>query len=201
MVPKKPTPVKSDKEVIKSVRAFNKGLKGEKALQNHLSYFRAWYYIPELNEVGPSKFIGYNNLPVAQYLTGENLDGKITEPILGKWFNLLIEGTPEANYVESLVEKLVSRYNKVMNRKARFNAPRGWRLERKSVASFQNAIEIDPQTSDLQPGVASLQDAIQIDSQLSELQPLVQVFWRAFLGLSQEDQDTIAELIAHRKRS
>jgi len=177
-----PISVENYKEVIESVNAFNEGLKGEEKLQNHLSYYRAWYYIPELNEVGPSKFIGYNNLPVAQYLTGENLDGKITEPILGKWFNLLIEGTPEANYVESLVEKLVSRYNKVMNRKARFNAPRGWKLERESIASLQNTIQIDPPTSDLQP--------------------LVEIFWRAFLSLSLEDQDTIAERItAYRKRS
>ena len=197
----KPTPVKSDKEVIESVSAFNEGLKGEEELQNHLSYFRAWYYIPELDKVGPSKFIGYKNLPVAQYLTGENLDGKVTELILGKWFNLLIEGTPEANYVESLVEQLVSSYDKVMNRKARFNAPRGWRLGREGVASVQNATHIDPPTSDLQPSVASLRDAIQIDPQLSDLQPLVQVFWRAFLDLSQEDQDTIAKLIiAHGKR-
>jgi len=181
MVPKKPTPVKSDKEVIKSVRAFNKGLKGEKALQNHLSYFRAWYYIPELNKVGPSKFIGYKNLPVAQYLTGKDLDGKVTEQILGKWFNLLIEGTPEADYVEGLVKELVSSYDKVMNRKARFNAPRGWRLGREGVASVQNATQIDPPASDLQP--------------------LVEFFWRAFLSLSPEDQDTIAQrIITHRKR-
>ena len=126
----KPTPVISYKEVIESVSAFNESLKGEKELQNRLLWFRAWYYIPELDEVGPSKFIGYKNVPVAQYLTGENLDGKVTEVMLGKWFDLLIEGTPEANYVESLVERLVSRYNKVVNRRARFNAPRGWRLER-----------------------------------------------------------------------
>ena len=204
-----PKPVENYKDVRDSVSAFTKGLEeGDegKELQNLLSYFRAWYYIPELdadelNAVGPSKFIGYKDLSVEEYLTGKDLDGKVTEPILGKWFNVLIEGTPEADYVESLVERLVLDYHKGVNRKARFNAPRGWRLEGKSVASTPSAIENDPQTSDLQLGAASSQSAIQIDPQLSDLQPLVQVFWRAFLDLSQEDQDTIAKLIiAHWKR-
>lgn len=177
-----PLSAENYEDVIESVRAFNEGLKERGNLENQLSYFRAWYYIPELDAVGPSKFIGYKNLSVADYLTGYGLDGKITEPILGRWFNMLIEETPEANYVGSLVERLVSRYNKVMNRKARFNAPRGWKLERESLTSLQNAIQIDPQTSDLQP--------------------LVEVFWRAFLSLSREDQDTIAKrIITHRKRS
>ena len=115
------------------------------------------------------------------YLTGKDLDGKVTEPILGRWFNVLIEGTPEADYVESLVKRLVLDYHKGVNRKARFNAPRGWRLEGESVASSPSAIENDPQTS--------------------ALQPLVEVYWHAFLGLSPEDQDTIAQrIIAHRKR-
>ncbi|MCK4783375.1 MAG: hypothetical protein KAV87_06460, partial [Desulfobacteraceae bacterium] len=113
---------------------------------------------------------------------GDGLDGKITEPILGRWFDVPIEETPEAKYVRDLVKQLVSRYNKVMNRKARFNAPRGWKLERESLTSLQNAIQIDPQTS--------------------YLQPLVEVFWHAFLSLSREDQDTIAKrIITHMKRS
>ena len=176
-----PMPVENYEDVKNSVLAFNEGLGKPEKLENQLSYFRAWYYIPELNAVGPSKFIGYKNLPVARYLEGYGLDGKVTEPILGGWFNVLIEGTPEANYVKSLVEQMVLRYHKVMNRKARFNAPRGWRLERESMASLQNAIQVDPPTSDLQP--------------------LVEVFWRAFLGLSPKDQDTIAQrIIIHRKR-
>ena len=170
-----PMPVENYEDVKKSVLAFNEGLGKPEKLENQLSYFRAWYYIPDLNAVGPSKFIGYKNLPVARYLIGYGLDGKVTEPILGRWFNLLIEGTPEANYVKSLVEQLASRYHKVMNRKARFNAPRGWRLEGKSVASLQNSIQSDPPTSDRHP--------------------LAEVFWQAFLSLSPKDQDTISKRI------
>ena len=170
-----PESVENYKEVVDSVRAFNEGLKEGGNLKNQLSYFRAWYYIPELDAVGPSKFIGYKNLSLADYLTGYGLDGKVTEPVLGRWFNLLIDNTPEARYVESLVERLLARYNKVMNRKARFNAPRGWNLRKGNVTPLQSNAQINTQTDDLNP--------------------MVEVFWRAFLSLSQKDQDILARRI------
>jgi len=56
-----PLSVENYEDVIEPVRAFNEGLKEGGNLENQLSYFRAWYYIPELDAVGPSKFIGYKN--------------------------------------------------------------------------------------------------------------------------------------------
>ena len=120
--------VESYKDVVESVQAFNKGLGEGQELEGHLSYYRAWYYIPELGMVGPSKFIGYRGMTAAEYMLSEDLDGRITEPVLGRWFNTLDSGTAESQHVAELVRELLARYKKAPNRIARFNAPPGWEL-------------------------------------------------------------------------
>ena len=167
-------------DVIECVRAFNEGLGEGEDLKGQLSYFRAWYYIPELDAVGPSKFIGYKSMTTTQYMQSKDLDGRVTEPVLGRWFDVLEEGTPEAEYVKKVVERLLARYNKALNRVARFNSPRGWRLHEKSMPI--------PHAH------------IQGDSYVEHKRPIVEVFWRAFLSLYPEDQDALAERILEHRR-
>lgn len=118
-------------EVVDNVRRFNDGLASNRQLQLQLPYFRAWYYIPELDAAGPSKFIGYKDMTADRYVGvhGEELDGRWTEPELKAWFGVLENATPEQQYVASIVEALLQRFRKRVNRVARFNAPRGWVLD------------------------------------------------------------------------
>jgi hypothetical protein len=162
-------------DIVETVRAFNQGLAEGQQLENQLSYFRAWYYIPELDMVGPSKFVGYKGMTAAEYMSSTELDGKVTEPALSRWFDVLQPNTPEGNYVENLVEELLARHNKAVNRKARFLAPHQWHLTHGKIA----------------PSPASTATRDSDD----ERKPIVEVFWRAFLGLYPEDQEALARRI------
>ena len=71
--------VRSCEEVVQSTKSFNRGLNEEPDLYKRLSGFRAWYYIPEIDAVGPSKFIGYREISARFYLdhTGTLAEGDI----------------------------------------------------------------------------------------------------------------------------
>lgn len=166
-------------EVVEAVRRFNEGLDEGKDLETLLSFFRAWYYIPELDAVGPSKFIGYSSMTVTEYMESTDLDGLVTEPLLTRWFDVLDEQSPEGHYVSDLVRRLLARYDKAPNRIARFNAPRGWWLGGH--------------------GARPLRPSIQRENSEGDARPIVEVFWRAFLSLYPEDQDALARrIIEHR---
>jgi len=174
------TPSENYEDVVETVRAFNQGLAEGQDLENQLSYFRAWYYIPELDMVGPSKFIGYKGMTATEYMSSTELDGKVTEPILSRWFDVLLPDIPEAKYVGNLVERLLGQYNKIINRKARFLAPHQWHLTQ-------------DQTMPSPVSVAT-------ENKFGESRPMVEVFWRAFLGLYPEDQEVLARRIASHMR-
>ena len=59
--------VKTYEEVRKSISNFNRDLEGSDVLKSRLSSVRAWYYVPEEDAVGPSKFIGYNGMTEKKY--------------------------------------------------------------------------------------------------------------------------------------
>lgn len=166
----------SFEDVVESVSAFNRDLTGSQDLQDKLSYFRAWYYIPELKMVGPSKFIGYKGMTAIKYSQSTGLDGKATEPTLTQWFTALAPGTPETAYVRSLVEQLLAAYGKTVNEKARFLAPITRRLGPGHAAA-----------APLMIGGGATDNAVR---------PIVEVFWRAFLGLYPEDQEALASRIS-----
>ncbi|MSQ14096.1 MAG: hypothetical protein EXR47_08220 [Dehalococcoidia bacterium] len=128
----KPAQVAQNLKAVKeSLIAFDQGLKENRNLDRRLSLFRAWYYIPELDAVGPSKFIDYKGMTAAEYLDrySADLDGRKTEPVLGKWFDTLEEDTPEAQYIAGKVFEPLHNHGKRPNIAARFGAPVGWRLE------------------------------------------------------------------------
>lgn len=169
-------------DVVESVRAFNQGLKERQGLEDQLSYFRAWYYIPKQDAVGPSKFIGYKGMTATEYMRSHSkvLDGRVTEPVLSQWFDVLDEETPENYYVKRKAESLVDQHNKTLSRKARFSAPRGWKVNKLSPTHQERVVQPEVHTTGPRP--------------------IVEVFWRAFISLYPEDQEALAQRILHYKR-
>jgi hypothetical protein len=48
--------------------------------------FKHWYYIPEIDLFGPSKFIGYENMNTSKYNRGRGKTDVDTEKVLKIWF-------------------------------------------------------------------------------------------------------------------
>ena len=121
--------VESYEDVVESIRAFNEGLESHPELGELLSYFRHWYYSPELDMVGPSKFAGYKKMTAMNYLQSHRaLDGRDTEAVLIKWFDEADAGTSEEARVRQRIFSLTATHRKTPNRKAKFRKPRGWTL-------------------------------------------------------------------------
>ena len=88
--------VKTYDDVVDSVRAFNKALEHSKRLREEIPFFQSWYYLPELDAVGPSKFIRYKDMTAFEYVRGHSvLEERITDPVLSKCFQRLEEDSTE----------------------------------------------------------------------------------------------------------
>ena len=173
--------VKTYDDVLDSVRAFNTGLERGKRLRQQIGLFQSWYYVPELDAVGPSKFIRYKGMTAFEYIRGHTiLDGRTIDPVLSKWFNRLESDSIEAVWIRQRVEGLVGRYGKIVSGGIRVNAPKGWNLNKQVKISQPTDIVVTSSTSITNPAVDSL--------------------WREYLGLSQEDRRTLAERINNRNR-
>ena len=171
--------VKTYHDVLESVRAFNKGLEPSKRLREQIRFFQSWYYVPELDAVGPSKFIRYKDMTAFEYIRSHTeLDGRVAEPVLSKWFSRLEPNSAEAAWVKQRVEALVGRYGKIVNTAAKFSAPRGWSINRQAQP---------PQTVN-----------VQVASNTKVTNPPVDRVWQAFLGLPSEDQKALAARINNR---
>ncbi|MBI3953123.1 MAG: hypothetical protein HY330_01270, partial [Chloroflexi bacterium] len=59
--------VESRKDVEGTTQKLNQELGNSPDLQRRLAYARGWYYLPELDAVGFSKFIGYADMTVERY--------------------------------------------------------------------------------------------------------------------------------------
>jgi len=72
------------------------------------SLVRAWYYVPALEAVAASRFIGYKSMNRERYEQSSEIDGKVTEPHLQRkgWFRLLEEGDSQYGRARSLAEGL-----------------------------------------------------------------------------------------------
>jgi len=74
--------VKTYDDVLDSVRAFNTGLERGKRLRQQIGLFQSWYYVPELDAVGPSKFIRYHGMTAFEYIRGHtHLEGRTVDPV------------------------------------------------------------------------------------------------------------------------
>ena len=124
--------IESYDDIEKNVRRFSEGLKSSQDLQNRLSTFVVWYYLPTEDSVGPSKFVGYRGMTAEKYvqysaMPGE-MDGGRTEEWLGEkqWFRELVEGTREYLHVKRKVDELVQKFGKSAKMSGRYRAPIDW---------------------------------------------------------------------------
>ena len=117
-------------QVRENVRTFNEVLKGLKGLQANLLRFKSWYYVPELDAVAPSKFIGFAEMTGDYYETNRkgSLNGGLTDPRLSRWFREVEQDSDEYRHVFDKVYRLLADNGKVFEKKPhlRFNAPPGW---------------------------------------------------------------------------
>ncbi len=72
------------------------------------SLVRAWYYIPALDLVAASRFIGYKGMNRECYEQSTEIDGRVTEPHLQRkgWFRPLGEGEPQYEHARSTAKGL-----------------------------------------------------------------------------------------------
>ena len=116
--------VKEYEEVIDNVRQFNLDLDSGTSIITQLSQFRHWYYIPELDCFGPSKFIGYKNMTTLRYKRGEGKNGRDTEVILRQWFYVLSEGSEQWQKLFPRLKALLLQHEKKPNKNVRIHVPR-----------------------------------------------------------------------------
>jgi|GEM_PF-4469062 len=100
--------VKTLNELVENVRQYQRAVKDPYA-RTIPSLVRAWYYIPSLDMVGASRFIGYRGMTSEGYEESKGVvDGKITEPHLQEtgWFRQLAKADPLYAHAKSLAEAL-----------------------------------------------------------------------------------------------
>lgn len=124
------TPVSSYQQVVENVKRFNAAIDAEESVIKRLSSFHHWYYIPEIDMFGPSKFIGYQGMDSEFYMTGHGIkgirrrkNGGETEEVLSEWFAVLFTDDKKWPVLE---EKLARQFprNKKPRKNHTINVPR-----------------------------------------------------------------------------
>ncbi len=110
-------------DVQHNVQQFNYDLKFDTQLCSRLNQFRSWYYIPELDQFGPSQFVGYKWMSAAEYKEGP-VSGEATERALWRFFRPLQRLNPLRGELEAKLSDLCSRYGKRPNKAHRINIPK-----------------------------------------------------------------------------
>jgi len=110
-------------DVLDNVQRFNFDLDFDTELCSRLSQFRSWYYIPDLDQFGPSQFIGYKWMTATEYKIGYT-NGEATERVLQRFFRRIQRSNPIRKGLESRLFNLCSRYGKRPNRAYRINIPK-----------------------------------------------------------------------------
>jgi len=102
--------VDSLKELIVNVQEYQRAVEAARRRRGRItpSLVRAWYYVPALNMVAASRFIGYKGMTLERYESSNEVDGTVTEPHLQRkgWFRQLSEKEPQYSHVQSLAEDL-----------------------------------------------------------------------------------------------
>jgi hypothetical protein len=148
-------------------------------LREQIRFFKTWYYVPELDAVGPGRFIRFKGMTGLEYIREHSeIGGRVAEPVLNKWFIPLEENSAEAIFVKQKVSRLLGLYGKTADSGSRFYAPRGWSLVGQLKVSQVTMVQ-----SEKEPDAVS---------------PQAEVFWQAFLSLSPEDQSALTDRIINR---
>jgi len=116
-------PIKSYWNVLDNVLRFNNDVQFDTELCSRLNQFRSWCYIPELDQFGPSQFVGYKEMNAAEYKWA-HLNGGVTERVLGKFFRPIQRSNPNREMLETKLSDLCDKYGKRPNRAHRINIPR-----------------------------------------------------------------------------
>ena len=132
----KPPLITTRSEAFDNISQFPKDLSEDDRLRRLLALFRAWYYDPDSDDVGPSKFIGYKEMSAEVY-NSVALDGKETESVLCHLFDVLEEGTPEYRYVRDKVLEQNASFQRNVNVLARFCAPPNWKSPTEQRCSYE----------------------------------------------------------------
>ncbi|WP_313552386.1 hypothetical protein [Pseudomonas sp.] len=111
-------------QVIENILHFKEELDGNEALQDRLSYARAWY--AHKDEEGkwlfaPSKFVGYRGMTAEEYMNSDQRDGRITERKLAEWFTLLSEEDSLYGELSEHLSAFLSHYDKTPSAAMRIN--------------------------------------------------------------------------------
>lgn len=112
-------------DVLDNVYRLNLELDFDTELCSRLNQFRSWYYIPDLDQFGPSQFVGYKWMTAAEYKRGYT-NGEATERALWRFFRPIQRSNPHRKDLESKLSDLCSRYGKRPNKAHRINIPRDW---------------------------------------------------------------------------
>jgi len=112
-------------DVLDNVQRFNFDLDFDNELCSRLNQFRSWYYIPDLDQFGPSQFVGYKGMNAAEYERGYT-NGEATERVLWRFFRPIQRSNPDQKDLESKLSDLCRRYGKRPNKTHRINIPRDW---------------------------------------------------------------------------
>jgi hypothetical protein len=129
--------VSSVDQLVGNINRYNEHSEKFAAL---MPYNRAWYAIRRDSgwALGPSKYIGYQNLSLEEYLgspysaerhgrvvqrdkSGLPLDGRVTGGVLQRWSELVEEGHPDFESLHSALNTLCARHGKKPNSLARIS--------------------------------------------------------------------------------
>ncbi|WP_259391284.1 hypothetical protein [Paenibacillus sp. 1011MAR3C5] len=108
-------------EVLDNVKQFNADLKAGRDVNDQLSQFTHWYYISELDQFGPSKYVGYKNMTSNDYLRGDGKDGRDTEKVLKNWFATLDEEDTRYTPLWVKLNDMLYEYRKSLRKNAKIH--------------------------------------------------------------------------------
>jgi len=126
--------VKDYNEVIKNVEQFHRDLVSGAYMVGKLAQFKEWFYLPELDTFGPSKYIGYNDMnsifynyghrtPTQKKQGSSRLNGGVSTNRLRKWFREIDKKDPLYNKMNSKLNSLFSPYGKIPNKALQIYVP------------------------------------------------------------------------------
>ncbi|WP_400162878.1 hypothetical protein ACAF76_008195 [Brevibacillus sp. TJ4] len=116
-------------DIISNVKQFNIDIKnGEGFLLQRLSNFKHWYYIPEIDQFGPSKYIGYKDNNATKYTDYyyQGSDGRVTEGELQQWFKILGDFVPAFNELKQKISTMLKEFSKKPNKGLTIHVPRNY---------------------------------------------------------------------------
>lgn len=108
-------------QIVKNAVTFNDALKKNiDEIINLLSNFRQWYYIEEIDDFAPSKFIGYKNMTAEKYINNhtKTMDGRETELVLKKYFTKLEYNSCKDIELRFKLSDKIEKYGKKLRKNA-----------------------------------------------------------------------------------